>query len=142
MTAWIVYQDHRFKAAVAQRGVYELSVFFGEGRAWRLVPNHFGGYPWEDIPRKFLDANSPQTFVKNIQTPLLIIHSDQDLRTGFIQSEYLYKSLKVLKKPVEYVRYPNEGHELSRSGDPQRRMDRLNRIIEFFARLISIQSCY
>ncbi|MFW6140165.1 MAG: S9 family peptidase [Acidobacteriota bacterium] len=136
MTAWIVSQDHRFKAAVAQRGVYELSVFFGEGRAWRLVPHHFGGYPWEDTPREFLDADSPQTYVKNIQTPLLIIHSDQDLRTGIIQSEYLYKSLKVLKKPVEYVRYPHESHDLSRSGDPQRRMDRLNRIIEFFARFI------
>jgi len=138
MTAWIVSQDHRFKAAVAQRGVYELSVFFGEGRAWRLIPNHFGGYPWEAGPREFLDANSPQTFVVNIQTPLLIIHSDQDLRTGIIQSEYLYKSLKVLKKPVEYVRYPLEGHELSRSGDPQRRMDRLNRIIEFFTRFINL----
>jgi len=136
MTAWIVSQDHRFKAAVAQRGVYELSIFFGEGRAWRLVPNHFGGCPWETGPREFLDANSPQTFVTNIQTPLLIIHSDQDLRTGLIQSETLYKSLKVLKKPVEYVRYPHEGHELSRSGDPQRRMDRLNRIIEFFFRFI------
>jgi dipeptidyl aminopeptidase/acylaminoacyl peptidase len=136
MTAWLVSQDHRFKAAVAQRGVYELSVFFGEGRAWRLVPNHFGGYPWEAGPREFLDANSPQTFVQNIRTPLLIIHSDQDLRTGVIQSEYLYKSLKVLDKPVEYVRYPNEGHELSRSGNPNRRMDRLNRILEFFLRFI------
>lgn len=136
MTAWIVSQDHRFQAAVAQRGVYELSVFFGEGRAWRLVPYHFGGYPWDEGAREFLDANSPQTFVKNIQTPLLIIHSDLDRRTGYVQSEYLYKSLKVLKKPVEYVRYPHESHDLSRSGNPKRRMDRLNRIIEFFARFI------
>jgi dipeptidyl aminopeptidase/acylaminoacyl peptidase len=137
MTAWIVSQDHRFKAAVAQRGVYELSVFFGEGRAWRLVPNHYGGYPWEEKARKFLDANSPQTFVANIRTPLLIIHSDEDYRTGLIQSEYLYKSLKILGRPVEYVRYPGEGHELSRSGDPKRRMDRLNRIYEFFERFIT-----
>lgn len=136
MTAWIVSQDHRFKAAVAQRGVYELSVFFGEGRAWRLVPNHYGGYPWEEEVHKFLDANSPQTFVANIKTPLLIIHSDEDYRTGLIQSEYLYKSLKILGQPVEYVRYPGEGHDLSRSGDPRRRMDRLNRIYEFFERFI------
>ncbi len=136
MTAWIVSQDQRFKAAVAQRGVYELSVFFGEGRAWRLVPDHYGGYPWEEEARKFLDANSPQTFVANIKTPLLIIHSDEDYRTGLIQSEYLYKSLKILDQPVEYVRYPGEGHELSRSGDPKRRMDRLNRIYEFFERFI------
>lgn len=136
MTAWIVTQDHRFKAAVAQRGVYELSVFFGEGRAWRLIPNHYGGYPWDEEARKYIDANSPQTFVKDIRTPLLIIHSDLDHRTGIIQSEYLYKSLKALNKPVEYVRYPHEGHDLSRTGNPKRRMDRLNRIIEFFERYI------
>ena len=136
MTAWIVSQDHRFKAAVAQRGVYDLSVFFGEGRAWRLIPNHFGGYPWDADVRRILDANSPQTFVENIRTPLLIMHADRDRRTGVIQSEYLYKSLKALGRPVEYVRYPNEGHDLSRSGNPYRRMDRLNRIIEFFERYV------
>lgn len=137
MTAWIVSQDHRFKAAVAQRGVYEISVFFGEGRAWRLVPEHYGGYPWEEEARQFIDGNSPQTFVANIETPLLIIHSDEDFRTGVVQSEYLYKSLKILGRPVEYVRYPGEGHELSRSGNPKRRMDRLNRIFEFFERFIT-----
>lgn len=136
MTAWIVSQDHRFKAAVAQRGVYELTVFLGEANAWRLIPYHFGGYPWDEEARRSLNANSPLTFVEDIKTPLLIIHSDQDLRAGVIQSELLYKSLKILKRPVEYVRYPNEGHELSRSGNPKRRMDRLNRIIEFFERFI------
>ncbi len=136
LTAWIVTQDHRFKAAVAQRGVYELSFFFGEGNAWRLVPYHFGGYPWEPEARDALDANSPQTFVDQIKTPLLIIHSDQDRRTGVNQSEMLYKSLKVLERPVEYVRYPGEGHDLSRSGNPLRRMDRLNRIVEFFERYV------
>jgi len=136
MTAWLVTQDHRFKAAVAQRGVYEISVFFGESNAYRLVPTHYGGFPWEEEARKFLDANSPLTFVENIKTPLLIIHADRDLRAGVIQSEILFRSLKILKKPVEYVRYPKEGHELSRSGDPKRRMDRLNRIIEFFDRFI------
>jgi len=136
MTAWLVTQDHRFKAAVAQRGVYEISVFFGESNAYRLVPTHFGGYPWEEEARKYLDANSPLTHVENIQTPLLIIHADQDRRAGVIQSEMLYKNLKILNKPVEYERYPQEGHELSRSGHPKHRMDRLNRIIEFFDRFV------
>ena len=134
LTAWIISQDKRFEAAVAQRGVYDLAFFFGEGNAWRLAPDHFGGYPWEEEARASMAANSPQTFVANIETPLLIIHSDNDLRTGVRQSEMLYKSLKVLEKPVEYVRYPGEGHELSRSGNPLRRMDRLNRIVEFFER--------
>jgi dipeptidyl aminopeptidase/acylaminoacyl peptidase len=134
LTAWIVSQTQRFDAAVAQRGVYELEFFFGEGNAWRLVPDHFGGYPWEPEARAAMEANSPQTFVADINTPLLIIHSDFDLRTGVRQSELLYRSLKILDRPVEYVRYPGEGHELSRSGNPLRRMDRLNRIVEFFER--------
>lgn len=134
LTAWIISQDHRFKAAVAQPGVYELSLFFGEGNAWRLVPYHFEGYPWEEEARRLLEANSLQTFVASIHTPLLILHADEDLRTGVSQSKLLSRSLKVLERPVEYVRYPAEGHELSRSGHPRRRMDRLNRILEFFER--------
>jgi dipeptidyl aminopeptidase/acylaminoacyl peptidase len=134
MTAWIVGHDQRFDAAVAQRGVYDLSFFFGEGNAWRLVPYHMGGYPWEPEARAVLDRESPLTYVEEIRTPLLIIHSDRDRRTGVNQSEMLYKALKVLERPVEYVRYPEEGHDLSRSGDPKRRLDRLNRIVEFFER--------
>jgi len=181
LTAWIVSQTDRFDAAVAQRGVYDLSTFFGEGNAWRLVPTHFGGYPWEGAypaptgdsaqadtlampvdstffaggqvtgygldslvvdslrmaPREALLRNSPQTYVRDIRTPLLIMHADDDLRTGVIQSEVLYRSLKVLDRPVEYVRYPNAGHDLSRTGDPQHRIDRLLRIYEFLTRGIT-----
>lgn len=136
LTAWIISHDHRFKAAFAQRGVYELTFFLGEGNAWRLVPNHFG-YPWEEGVKEILDYNSPQTYVQNIKTPLLIKHGDNDLRTGVRQSELLYKSLKILGKPVEYVRYPGEGHELSRSGAIHRRLDRMGRIIEFFERYVT-----
>jgi len=134
MVSWIIGHDNRFKAANAQRGVYDLATFFGEGNAWRLVPDHFGGYPWEEKTKAILDRESPITYVDKINTPLLIIHGDQDLRTGVIQSEMLYKSLKVLNKPVEYIRYPREGHELTRSGNPGRMMDHLLRIIEFFER--------
>ncbi len=134
MVAWIISHDHRFKAANAQRGVYDLTTFMGEGNAWWLVPTNFGGYPWEPDTRKLLEAESPYSYVKEIQTPLLIIHGDQDLRTGVIQSEMLYKSLKILNKPVEYIRYPREGHELTRSGNPGRMMDHLLRVIEFFER--------
>lgn len=151
LTAWIVTHDHRFKAAVAQRGVYDLQTFLGEGNAWRLVPWHFGGYPWDTqtlallhgdtvAVRDLILHNSPITWVHQIRTPLLILHSDQDLRTGVSQSEMLYKSLKILGRPVEYVRYPNEGHELSRSGDPKRRMDRILRIYEFFMRYLTPQA--
>jgi len=134
MVAWLIGHDNRFKAANAQRGVYELTTFMGEGNAWRLIPTHFGGYPWSPGIREVLERNSPYTYADRINTPLLIIHGDQDLRTGVSQSEMLYKSLKILNKPVEYVRYPKEGHELTRSGNPGRMMDHLLRIIEFFER--------
>ena len=134
LTAWIIGQDHRFKAAVAQRGVYDLATFFGEGNAWRLVPSHFGGFPWEEGP--LLRDNSPLTFVDAVRTPLLILHGDNDLRTGVIQSEVLYKSLKAREAPVEYIRYPNAGHDLSRTGNPRQRIDRLLRIYEFMERYV------
>ena len=136
MVAWIISHDNRFKAANAQRGVYELSTFMGEGNAWNLVPNDFGGFPWQKETKTLLDSESPYSYVNNIITPLLIIHGDQDLRTGVVQSEMLYKSLKILNKPVEYIRYPKEGHELTRSGNPGRMMDHLLRVIEFFERYV------
>jgi dipeptidyl aminopeptidase/acylaminoacyl peptidase len=74
--------------------------------------------------------------VHRIRTPLLIIHGDRDRRTGFVQSEMLYRALKQLERPVEYIRYPGGDHSLSRRGDPVQRMDRLNRIIDFFERHI------
>jgi dipeptidyl aminopeptidase/acylaminoacyl peptidase len=136
LTAYLVGHDHRFKAAVAQRGVYDLATFFGEGNAWRLIPWEFDAYPWED--HEVLRRESPITYAQNIQTPLLIMHSDRDLRTGVSQSEMLYRTLKVLQKPVEYIRYPREGHDLSRSGEPLLRVDRLLRILEFFDRYIGL----
>jgi dipeptidyl aminopeptidase/acylaminoacyl peptidase len=132
-----VAHDNRFKAAFAQRGVYELTTFMGEGNAWRLVPGYFGGYPWEEEAAASMLANSPQTFVDKINTPLLIKHGENDLRTGVIQSELLYKSLKILGKEVEYVRMPGATHELSRAGNTRQRIDRILRIYEFFERYVA-----
>jgi dipeptidyl aminopeptidase/acylaminoacyl peptidase len=136
LTAWIVGHDHRFKAACAQRGVYDLATFFGEGNAWRLVPNYFGGYPWEPATRAILQRESPITYVAAITTPLIIFHGESDRRTGFVQGEMLYRSLKVMGRPVEYVRHPGATHELTRSGDNRQRMDQMLRTYEFFERYI------
>ncbi|MFA6288421.1 MAG: S9 family peptidase [Opitutaceae bacterium] len=136
LTAWLISQDRRFKAAIAARGVYDLTTFLGEGNAWELVPWQFGGYPWNPETRKLLDAQSPLTHVEAITTPLLIKQDDADSRVGNAQSELLYRSLKILGRPVESVRYPGATHDLSRSGDPAQRIDRLVRFAEFFERFI------
>ena len=136
LTAWIIAHDNRFKAAVAQRGVYELGTFFGEGNAWRLVEWSFGGQPFDPRFREVMNRNSPFLDVRRIRTPLLIMHAENDLRTGVSQSAMLYRALRVLDRPVEYVLYPRAGHDLSRTGDPVQRMDRLDRMIEFFSRFV------
>lgn len=136
LVAWIVGHDNRFKAACAQRGVYDLRTFFGEGNAWRLVPNYFGGYPWEEKVKAVLERESPINYVQNVQTPLIIFHGENDLRTGVIQGEMYYRSLKVLGRTVEYVRHPGGTHELTRSGNNRQRIDQMLRTIEFFDRFI------
>lgn len=136
LVAWIIAHDKRFKAACSQRGVYDLATFFGEGNAWRLVPNYFGGYPWQPETKAILERESPITYVQNITTPYIIFHGDNDRRTGFVQSEMLYHSLKALDRPVEYVRHPNATHEITRSGDNRQRIDQLLRTWEFFERWI------
>jgi dipeptidyl aminopeptidase/acylaminoacyl peptidase len=136
LVAWIVGNDQRFKAACAQRGVYELTTFMGEGNAWRLVPNYFGGYAFEPAVKKILDRESPLTYVENVRTPLIIFHGENDLRTGVIQSEMFYRSLKILGRPVEYVRHPGASHEITRSGNNRQRMDQMLRTLEFFERHI------
>ncbi len=136
LVAWIIAHDHRFKAACSQRGVYDLATFFGEGNAWRLVPNYFGGYPWEAATKAILERESPITYVKDITTPYIIFHGDNDRRTGFVQSEMLYRSLKVLGRPVEYVRHAGGTHELTRSGNNRQRIDQMLRTWEFFERWI------
>lgn len=136
LVAWIIAHDKRFKAACSQRGVYDLATFFGEGNAWRLVPRYFGGYPWEPKTKELLERESPINYVQNITTPYIIFHGDNDRRTGFVQSEMMYRSLKVLGRPVEYVRHPNATHEITRSGDNRQRMDQMLRTYEFFERWI------
>jgi dipeptidyl aminopeptidase/acylaminoacyl peptidase len=137
LVAWIIAHDHRFKAACSQRGVYDLATFFGEGNAWRLVPNYFGGYPWEETTKKILERESPIHYVQNMTTPYIIFHGDNDRRTGFVEGEMLYRSLKVLGRPVEYVRQPNSSHEITRSGNNRQRIDQLLRTYEFFERWLN-----
>jgi len=134
LTGWLAGHTKRFTAISSQRGVYDLATFFGEANAWSLVPVYFGGYPWEEETRALLTKESPFTYVNNITTPYLIIHGETDLRTGIVQGEMMYKALKVLNRPVEYIQHPGGTHELVRSGNVRQRIDQMLRIYEFFER--------
>jgi dipeptidyl aminopeptidase/acylaminoacyl peptidase len=132
MTSTIVAKDQRFKAAVTQRGVYNLTSLHGNSDALLLVDWEFESQPWEETLR--LWESSPVAHVEKIHTPLLIIHAEQDYRAGIHTADELFVALKKLGRTVQYVRYPREGHELSRSGEPRHRVDRIERIIAWFER--------
>ncbi len=138
MTAWIVGHDHRFACAWAQRGLYSLLSFFGTTDVPQLIEREFDMYPFDDIARAW--QQSPLAYVRNIKTPLVIEHQDQDYRCPVSEAEQLYAALKRLGREVTLIRYPREGHEMSRAGEPLHRVDRLNRMTAWFDRHCGVRS--
>lgn len=137
MTAWLIAKEapERFRAAVAQRGVYDLGIWYGASNTWRLFEGEFGARPWEDP--QIVWEQSPLSHVANVRTPLLMLHGEVDYRTTIASADAFYRALKELRRPVEFVRYPREGHELTRSGEPVHRVDHMLRILEWFERHIT-----
>ncbi len=130
MTNWIVSQTNRFRAAVTQRSICDLGTFFGTSDiGWDLV-DEFKGTPWEK-PKTY-EKWSPLTYLKNIDTPLMIIHSENDLRCPMEQAERLFAPLKYMGKDVRLIRFPESSHGLSRGGRPDRRIKRLELMVEWF----------
>lgn len=132
MTAWLIGHDDRFACAVAARGVYNLLTQHSTSDAHELIEIEFGGYPWE-LYEELWD-HSPLAHAHKIQTPLLLLHSELDYRVPISEAEQLFAILRRQKKVVELVRYPREGHELTRSGEPRHRADHMRRTLEWFDR--------
>jgi len=130
MTNWVVTHTDRFKAAVTQRCVSDLSSMFGNSDIGWDMAWEFGGAPWEN--RESYLKWSPMTYIDKCVTPLLIIHSEFDLRCNIEQGDQMFMALKYLKRDVEYVRFPEEPHGLSRHGRPDRREARLKFIVDWF----------
>lgn len=135
MTNWIVTHTDRFKAAVTQRCVSDLASMFGNSDIGYDMANEFGGAPWEN--REVYREWSPITHIENCRTPLLIIHSENDLRCNIEQGDQMFTALKYLRREVEYIRFPEEPHGLSRHGRPDRREERLRFIIDWFDRYLN-----
>ena len=130
MTMWVIGHDQRFAAAVSQRGVYNLMSFYGTTDVPILIEREFEVMAFDD-PEKMWKY-SPFAYVRQMRTPLLLIHSEHDYRVPIADAEQVFTALKRLRRTVEFVRYPRDGHELSRSGEPKHRIDRLERMVAWF----------
>jgi dipeptidyl aminopeptidase/acylaminoacyl peptidase len=130
MVGWTVGHTDFFEGACAQRGVYDLASFYGSTDAFKLIEGDFGTTPWEEP--EFLWDESPVATADEVSTPTLVIHSDHDYRVPVNNGEMFYLFMKKNDVDTRLVRYPREGHELSRSGEPAHVVDRLERIRRWF----------
>ena len=134
MTSWAISHDNRFKAAISERAVNHMVSAAGSSDLFWVFHQQFGGH-WFDHVETWL-ALSPATYAKNIETPVLVLHSEDDLRCNIEQGEHLFTELRLLGKEVEMVRFPAESHELTRSGSPVHRVQRFEIVLDWFGRYL------
>lgn len=126
LTAWAIGHTDRFACAIADRLVANLHSMSGTADFPWSHGTYYRGNAWDDPAD--LWQHSPLAFAGRINTPLLLIHSEGDLRCPIGQAEELFAALRLQRKMVEFVRYPAEtSHGLSRNGPPDLRLDRLRR---------------
>ncbi len=133
MTNWIIGHTQRFACAVTQRCISNWMSFIGAsdfGQEWRREFDFID--PWKN-PMYYL-KRSPLYYVDNMRTPTLIEHQEEDHRCPIDQAEQLWSALKVKGVPCEFIRYPAEPHGMSRTGRPDRRIDRIKRIVGWLDR--------
>jgi len=137
MVTWMIGHTDRFCCAISERGVSNRHSAVGTTDFPPMPDGYWSGNTWDSPER--LWAQSPLRFAGQINTPILIIHSEGDLRCPIGQAEQLYSALKRLKQQVTFLRYPAEtSHGLSRSGPPDLRIDRLKRIIYWLGAYLKI----
>lgn len=132
MTNWLTARHpERFKAAVTDRSICNWTSFFGASDIGpRFTYLQLGAKPWENP--EVLWQKSPLSLAHRVQTPTLVVHSEQDHRCPIDQGETWYTMLLQKGVPTKFFRCPEEGHELSRAGRPDRRVARLNAYLEWF----------
>ncbi|MEP6704731.1 MAG: S9 family peptidase, partial [Acidobacteriota bacterium] len=131
LTNWAVTKTDRFRAAVSQRDISNWSAWWYSADFTQFQPSWFKGSPFEDT--EGFRNRSAITFVDKIKTPMMFILGEADYRTPpGAGGEELFRALKYRKIPTVMVRFPNEGHELSRSGQPWHRVERLQHIVGWF----------
>jgi len=131
LTDWTVTQTDRFAAAVSQRDISNWASWWYTVDFTLFQPRWFKAPPFQD-PKDYADR-SAITFVEKIHTPMMFILGQSDYRTPQDSGgEQLFRALKFLKRPTAMVVFPRETHELSRSGEPWHRIERLDNIVGWF----------
>jgi dipeptidyl aminopeptidase/acylaminoacyl peptidase len=131
LTNWVVGHTDRFAAAVAQRDIASWAHWWYTADFTLFQPNWFKGPPFDE--EEDFKARSPITYIKNVKTPMMFILGEADYRTPpGAGGEEMFRALKFRKIPTVMVRFPNESHELSRSGQPWHRVERLENIVGWF----------
>lgn len=131
LTDWVVGHTDRFAAAVAQRDIASWAAWWYSADFTLFQPSWFKAPPFQDTQDYV--ARSPITYIQNVKTPLMLVLGEADYRTPpEAGGEEMFRALKFLKRPVVMVRFPGESHELSRSGQPWHRIERLEHIVGWF----------
>jgi dipeptidyl aminopeptidase/acylaminoacyl peptidase len=130
MTTWAVGHTDRFKAACSERAANNLITMEHSADISGFLRTYVGR-DHLSAPEAYI-RHSPVTYVKDITTPLLILHSEDDLRCPIGQAEELFVALRLLGRDPVMVRFPAENHELSRGGSPRHRIMRANLILDWF----------
>jgi dipeptidyl aminopeptidase/acylaminoacyl peptidase len=131
MTNWIITQTPRFRAAVAAASLSNLISFYSTSLYQDLIHAEFAGFPWDNF--ELLWQWSPLRYVKQVQTPTLFIHGEQDNDVHITQAEEMYMALRRRGIESVLVRYPREGHGLR---EPRHRVDALQRTLAWFDRYL------
>jgi dipeptidyl aminopeptidase/acylaminoacyl peptidase len=135
LTNWIVGHTDRFKAAVTLRSVVNLISDEGtRDGAYGHTPD-FGGDLFEKFDLYW--DRSPLKYAKNVKTPTLILHSDNDFRVPLEQGEQWFRALKHYGVTAEIVMFPRENHNLTRTGEPRHLVESLNWQLYWFDRFVN-----
>ena len=131
MTNWIVTHTDRFKAAVTQNGICSWDAEYGTTDiGFYFVEDQLGGTPWRNWEK--LRRQSPLTYVENVKTPLMILHSMEDYRCWIDQALLMYTALKTLEREVELVLFNSGEHGFSRTAKPSIRAKRYRLMLKWF----------
>ena len=135
LTNWVIGHTDRFAAAVSQRSIANWSDFWYTADFTLFQATWFKAAPWED--EVDFKARSPITYIDKIKTPTMLIEGEADFRTPpAAGGEQMFRALKYKHVPTAMIQFPGESHELSRSGKPKHRIERLEHIVAWFDKYV------